>query len=130
MDVIAAFSAVQIETGLQLLSYRKNKSDADFMRQRRKVFRSMEKVLTTRSISMPTKLHLWKCYVWSTLLYGCEGWTISNIMRTRLEATELWFLRRMMRISWTDKLTNDVVLLKADTQRSLLKAIISRQIRF
>ena len=60
-------------------------------------------------------------------LYGCEGWTISNTMRTRLEATELWFL---MRISWTDKLTNDAVLLKADTQRSLLKVITSRQIRF
>jgi len=56
---------------------------------------------------MPTKLRLLKCYVWSTLLYGCEGWTISNTMRTRLEATELWSLRRMMRISWTDKLTNE-----------------------
>jgi len=74
-----------------------------------KCFRSMEKVLTTRSITMPTKLCLLKCYVWSTLLYGCEGWTISNTMKTRLEATELWFLRRMMRISWTDKLTNEAV---------------------
>jgi len=45
---------------------------------------------------MRTKLRLLKCYVGSTLLYGCEGWTISNIMRTRLEATELWSLRRMM----------------------------------
>ena len=71
-----------------------------------------------------------KCYVWSTLLYGCEGWTISNIMRTRLEETALWSLGRMMRISWTHKLTNDAVLLKANTQRSLLKMITSRQIRF
>jgi len=52
-------------------------------------FRSMEKVLTTRFISMLTKLCLLKCYVWSTLLYGCDGWTISNIMRTRLKAIEL-----------------------------------------
>jgi len=102
------------------------------------VFRSMEKVLTTRSISMSTKLRLLKCYVWSTLLYGCEGCegivviiiiviTTINTMRTRLEATELWSLRRMMRlmrISWTDKLTNGAL------QRSLLEVITSRQIRF
>jgi len=56
-------------------------SDKEIKRQigiAKSVFRSMEKVLTTRSISMPTKLHLLKCYVWSTLLYGCEDWTISN----------------------------------------------------
>ena len=90
-------------------------------------FRSMEKVLTTRFISMPTNSVYWSVMSGQPFLYGCEGWTISNTMRTRLEATELWFL---MRISWTDKLTNDAVLLKADTQRSLLKVITSRQIRF
>ena len=91
----------------------------------------MEKVLATCSISMPTKLRLLKCYVWSTLLFGCEGWTIIT-MRTRLEANRI--VVSEAHEAWCVfcglKLTNDAVLLKADTQRSLFKVITSRQIRF
>ena len=89
----------------------------------------MEKVLTSRSINMCTKMRLLKCYVWSTLLYGCESWTISKRMESQLEATEIWFLRRLLRIAWT-KVSNDQVLQKANTSRNLLKVIVSRQIRF
>jgi len=75
-------------------------------------------------------MRLLKCYVWSTLLYGCESWTISKRMESQLEAAEMWFLRRMLRIAWTDKVSNDQVLQRANTSRNLLKVIVSRQIRF
>jgi len=55
------------------------------------IFHNIEKVLTSRAINMSTKLRLLKCYVWSTLLYGCESWTVSQRMKSKLEATEMWF---------------------------------------
>ena len=75
-------------------------------------------------------MQLLKCYVWSTLLYGCESWTISKRMGSQLEATEMWFLRRMLRIAWTDKVFNDQVLQRSNTSTNHLKVIVSRQIRF
>ena len=51
-------------------------------------------------------------------------------MESQLEATEIWFLRRTLRIAWTDKVSNDQVLQRANMSRNLLKVIVSRQIRF
>ena len=60
-----------------------------------------------------------KCYIWSVLLFGCESWTISKGMEQKLMAAEMWFWRRMMRISWTDKLNNEAVLEKVGVERQL-----------
>ena len=79
---------------------------------------------------MNLKLKFLKCYVLSTLLYGCESWTISETIKKRLEATEMWFLRRMMRIPWVKKVTNERVLELAGTGRSLLTTIRKRQLQF
>jgi len=64
---------------------------------------------------MCTKLRLLKCYVWSTLLYGCESWTINKRMESQLEAAEISFLQRMLRIAWTDKVSSDQVIQTANT---------------
>ena len=93
-------------------------------------FKKMDGILTTRSITLPTRLRLLRCYVWSTFLYGCKCWTISKVMQQRLEATEMWFLRRKMRISWTEHISNEEVLERTRSSRTLLKTIASRQIRF
>ena len=90
----------------------------------------MERVLTTKTINLSTRLRLMRCYVWSMLLYGSECWTINKAMQQRLEAVEMWFLRRMMRISWTDHVTNIDVLERARLSRTLLKTIVTRQLRF
>ena len=50
-------------------------------------------------------MRLLKCYLWSTLLYECESWIISKTMESQLEAAEMWLLRRMLRIAWTDKVS-------------------------
>ena len=93
-------------------------------------YNKMKPMLSNRNISMNTKLRTLKAYVWSVLLYGCECWTVSNSMRKKLEAAEMWFLRRLMRISWTERKTNEEVLQLAGTKRSLMKAIRKRQLRF
>ncbi|GFO23853.1 RNA-directed DNA polymerase from mobile element jockey [Plakobranchus ocellatus] len=64
---------------------------------------------------------------WSYHLPGCEAWTISKQIQNKLEATEMWFLRRMLRIPWTAKKTNERVLNEANKRRSLVRTIRKRQ---
>ncbi|GFO06129.1 ankyrin repeat domain-containing protein 57 [Plakobranchus ocellatus] len=63
-------------------------------------------------------------------MYGCEAWTISKQIQNRLEATEIWFLSRMLRIPWTAKKTNERVLNEANKRSSLVSTIRKRQATF
>jgi len=82
----------------------------------------------SKSVELATRMRLLKCYVWSSLLYCCESWTV--IVITQLQAAEMWFLCRMLRTKWTDKVTNEEVLQHADSSRELVTTIATRQIRF
>ena len=93
-------------------------------------FSKMKPILSNRNITMDTKLRVLKAYVWSTLLYGCESWTISESVNKKLEAAEMWFLRRMLRISWKEKKSNETVLQQSGIRRSLIKTIRRRQLEF
>ncbi len=93
-------------------------------------YRSMEKVLKSRSIDIKVRVRTMKCYVWSTLMYGCETWTLSDAMIKLLESAEVWFLRRMLRIAWTDKITNVEVFQRAKVRKELMKDIVRRQMSF
>ena len=70
---------------------------------------SMNKVIISRSIDIAVRMRVLKCYIWSTLLYGCETWKIYGEMMKRLEALEIWFYRRMILISWKDRLINEEI---------------------
>ena len=93
-------------------------------------FNKMSPILKNRNISMNTIMKILKCYVWSTLLYGCECWTITKDSENKIEATEMWFLRRLLRVSWKEKKSNEVVLDEAHVGRSMLKTIRKRQMQF
>ena len=93
-------------------------------------FRNLSPILKNRNILMQTKLRVLKSYVWSMLFYGCESWTITKQIEKRLEAAEMWFIRRMMRISWTEMKTNEQVLAEAGVERSVIKCIRDRQMKF
>ena len=75
---------------------------------------------------MAVRLRVLNCYIWSTLLYGCETWTISVDMIKKLEALETWFYRRMLKISWKEMVTN----VEVNTSTSLLIDIVHRQLTF
>ena len=96
----------------------------------RSTFTSMIKVLTSGNIDIAVRLRVLKCYVWSTLLYGCETWTISGDMLKKLEAFETWLYRRMLRITWKDKITNVEVYRRMNTTKSLVNDIVRRQLSF
>ena len=93
-------------------------------------FKKLSPLLSNRNIHMDTKMRIVKAYVWSVLLYGCECWTINNTLKKKLEAVEMWFIRRTLRVSWKEKKTNDEVLAMANTGRSLYNSIRRRQIKF
>ena len=93
-------------------------------------FGKMRKLLTNLSLNRQLRLRLLECYVWSGMLYGCESWNISKEMSKRLEAAEMWFLRRMMRVPWTARRTNQAVLEMAGTSRRLMSKIRKRQLRY
>ena len=65
----------------------------------KEAFKKKRSVLTSPNISMSTRQRILNCYIWSILNYGCETWSVSSVMQKRLEATEMWFLRRMLKIS-------------------------------
>ena len=93
-------------------------------------FNSMRTLLTNSNIGIQTRLRALKTYIWSTLTYGSETWTISKIMKNKINAAELWFYRRMLRISWTDRVTNEEVLRRVGQQRTLIRVIRKRQMEF
>ena len=87
-------------------------------------FTQIRKVFTSIKIYLATKLILVKCYVYSSLLYCCETWTLYLNDLKWLAAFELWIYRRLGRIPWTEKRTNQYV------TKSLMKDIKSRKLKY
>ncbi|KAG1687297.1 putative uncharacterized transposon-derived protein F52C9.6 [Nymphon striatum] len=90
-------------------------------------FNNMANILTSRNLKTETKKRLVKCYIWSTLLYGAETWTLTKIMMTKIKAFEMWIYRRMLKISYTEHRTNEFVLRKIEAKRSLMNTIKKRK---
>ena len=93
-------------------------------------FSKLENILKNKKMKMKTRLRVLNCYVYPVLMYGCEAWTLTSDLRKRLESCEVWFLRRMLRISWTERISNDEVFAMAGTRRKLLNNIRGRQLSF
>ncbi|GFO24946.1 endonuclease-reverse transcriptase [Plakobranchus ocellatus] len=93
-------------------------------------FQKMKTILTNKHVSIETRKRALQCYIETVLMYGCEAWTISKQIQNKLEATEMWLLRRMLRISWTAKKTNERVMNEANKRRSLIRTIRKRQATF
>jgi hypothetical protein len=70
---------------------------------------------------------LMKCYIWSIALYGAETWTLRTVNQKQLESFEMWCRRRMEKISWTDHVKNEDVLLRVKEQRNILQKIRKRK---
>ena len=88
----------------------------------------MRYVLCYRRLPLSSSLRLLQLYVWSTLLYGVETWTISKTSEKLLNAFEMWSLRRMMRVSLTRCLSNENVLKLAGVKRELFRVVQSRKL--
>src|SRR5688572_32856359 len=85
-------------------------------------------ILLIRKLSVEVTKRILDCYVISTLIYGSECWTISAQLEARLNAAEMWFYRRMFRISYKEHISNIEVLHRANTGKRILKTIRKRQL--
>lgn len=92
-------------------------------------FTRHEKLLTG-NISQNLKKRLIKTLVWSVLLYGSESWTLKKTEIKRLESCEMWIWRRMERVSWRDRVRNEEVLRRAGEERTLIRTIWKRKMRW
>ena len=76
----------------------------------RKVMTSLDSILKSRNITLPTKVHLVKATVFPVVMYGCESWTIKKTECWRIDASELWCWRRLLRVPWTARRSNQFFL--------------------
>ena len=73
---------------------------------RRKVMTNIDSILKSRDITLPTKVHLVKAMVFPIVMYGCESWTVKKADCRRIDAFELWCWRRLLKVSWTPRRSN------------------------
>ena len=71
---------------------------------------SLDSILKSRDITLPTKVHLVKAMVFPVVMYGCESWTMKKAERQRIGAFELWCWRRLLRVPWTARRSNQCIL--------------------
>ena len=77
---------------------------------RRKVMTNLDSILKSRDITLPTKVHLVKAMVYPVVMYGCKSWTVRKAERGRIDAFELWCWRRLLRVPWTARRSNQSIL--------------------
>ena len=75
----------------------------------RKVMTNLDSILKSRDIALPTKVHLVKAMVFPVVMYGCESWTIKKAEDRRIDAFELWCWRRLLRVPWTARRSNQPI---------------------
>ena len=76
----------------------------------RKVMTNLDSILKSRDITLPTKVCLVKAMVFPVVIYGCESWTVKKADRRRIDAFELWWWRRLLRVPWTARRSNQSIL--------------------
>ena len=76
----------------------------------RKVMTNLDSIFKSRDVTLPTKVHLVKAMVFPVVMYGCESWTVKKAERWRIDASELWCWRRLLRVPWTAGRSNQSIL--------------------
>ena len=77
---------------------------------KRKVMTNLDSIFKSRDITLPTKVHLVKAMVFPVVMYGCESWTVKKAECRRINAFELWCWRRLFRVPWTARRSNQTIL--------------------
>ena len=86
----------------------------------RKAMTNLDSILKTRDITLPTKVHLVKAIVFPVVMYGCESWTLKRkAEHQRIDALELWCWRRLLRVCWTARRSNQSILKETSPEYSL-----------
>ena len=91
---------------------------------------NLDSILKSRDITLPTKLCLVKVMVFPVLMYGCESWTIKKAEHRRIDAFELWCLRRLLRVPWTARRFNQSILKEIIPEYSLEGLMLKLKLQY
>ena len=96
----------------------------------RKVMTNLDRILKSRDIPLPTNVRLVKAMVFPILVYGCESWTIKKAERQRIDAFELWCWRRLLRVPWTTRRSNQSILKEIGPEYSLEELMLKLKLQY
>ena len=96
----------------------------------RKVMTNLGSILKSRDITLPTEVHLVKGMVFSVVMYGCESWTIKKAEHRRFDAFELWHWRRLLRVPWTARRSNQSILKEISPEYSLEGLMLKLKLQY
>ena len=91
---------------------------------------NLDSILKTRDITLPTKVHLVKAMVFPVVTNGCESWTINKAEHRRTDAIEQWFWRRLLRVPWTTRRSNQSILKKISPGCSLEGLMLKLKLQY
>ena len=96
----------------------------------RKVMANLDSILKTRDLTLSTKVHLVKAIVFPVVIYGCETWTIKKTKHRRIDAFELWCWRRLLRVPWTARRSNQSILKEISPRCSLEGLMLKLKLQY
>ena len=96
----------------------------------RKALTDLDSILKSRYITLPTKVHLVKAMVFPVVMYGCESWTIKKAESQRIDAFELWYWRRLLRVPWTARRSNQSILKEISPGYSLEGLMLKLKLQY
>ena len=97
---------------------------------RRKVMTNLESILKSRDSSLPTKVCLVKDTVFPVVMFGCESWAIKKAKHLRIDAIELWYWRRLLRVPWTVRRSNQSILKRISPEYSLEGLMLKLKLQY
>ena len=95
-----------------------------------KVMTNLDSIFKSRDITLPTKVHLVKAMVLPVVMYGCESWTVKKAERRRIDAFELWCWRRLLRVPWTARRSNQSILKEISPECSLERLMLKLKLQY
>ena len=96
----------------------------------RKAMTNLDNILKRREMTLPTKVHLVKAMVFPVVMYGCESWTIKKAERQRIDAFELWCWRRLLRVPWTARRSDQSILKEVSPEYSLEGLMLKLKLQY
>uniref|UniRef100_A0A8D8SN59 Craniofacial development protein 2 n=1 Tax=Cacopsylla melanoneura TaxID=428564 RepID=A0A8D8SN59_9HEMI len=96
----------------------------------RSTFFKMRKVFCCRSLKLDLRMRLVRCYIFSILLYGVESWTVTATLLKKIEAFEMWVYRRLLKVSWVDRVTNVEILQRLNKNTEVVRSIKTKKLEY
>ena len=96
----------------------------------KKAMTNLDSIFKSRDITLSTKVHLVKAVVFPVVMYGCESWTVKKAKHQRIDAFELWCWRRLLRVPWTARRSNQCILKEISPEYSLEGLILKLKLKY